>query len=91
MEWLSGATWRGTEALTPEHELHSNSHKGHPHREARLARSLRLPVLWLAFCALFLFWLTALCFHLGGGLTTYWLLVIALALLVRTARVSRRV
>ena len=52
---------------------------------------MRLPVLWLAFCALFLFWLTALCFHLGGGLTTYWLLVIALALLVRTARVSRRV
>ena len=50
---------------------------------------MRLPMLWFAFCLLFAFWVA--CFHLGGGLTTYSLLVIALALFVRKARVSKRV
>jgi len=55
-------------------------------------RRMRLPVLWFAFCLLFAFWVAAFFFfHLGGGLTTYSLLVIALALFVRKARVTKRV
>ena len=54
-------------------------------------RGMRLPMLWFAFCLLFAFWLAAFFFHLGGGLTTYALLVIALALFVRKARVTKRV
>jgi len=52
---------------------------------------MRLPLLWFAFCLLFAFWVAAFFFHLGGGLTTYSLLVIALTLFVRKARVTNRV
>ncbi len=54
-------------------------------------RRMRLPMLWFAFCLLFGFWVAAFFFHLGGGLTTYSLLVIALALFVRKGRVTKRV
>ena len=54
-------------------------------------RGMRLPMLWFAFCLLCAFWLAAFFLHLGGGLTTYALLVIALALFVRKARVTKRV
>jgi len=54
-------------------------------------RRMRLPVLWFAFWLLFAFWLAAFYFHLGGGLTTYSLLLIAIVLFVRTARVTNRV
>ena len=54
-------------------------------------RGMRLPILWFAFCLLFTFWVAAFFFHLGGGLTTYSLLVIALALFVRKACVTDRV
>ena len=49
---------------------------------------MRLPMLWFAFCLLFAFWIAAFFFHLGGGLTTYSLLVIAIALFAKTARVT---
>ncbi len=54
-------------------------------------RRMRSPMLGFAFCLLFAFWVAAFFFHLGGGLTTYSLLVIALALFVRKAHVSKRV
>ena len=46
-------------------------------------------VLWFAFYLLFAFWLAALFLHLGGGLTTYSLVLISSVQLVRTARARK--
>ena len=51
-------------------------------------QQVRLPMVLLAFCLLFAFWTAAFFLHLGGGLTTYSLLVISLTLLIRTRRVT---
>jgi hypothetical protein len=50
---------------------------------------MRLPLLWLAFCLLFAFWLAAVFLHLRGGLTTYSLVLISIVLLVRTVRAKK--
>jgi hypothetical protein len=51
---------------------------------------MRLPLLWLSFCLLFAFWLAAFFFHLHGGLTTYALLVVGIALFLKKPRVDAR-
>ena len=51
---------------------------------------MRLPILWFAFWLLFAFWIAAFFFHLGGGVTTYSLFVVGIALFLRRARVSAR-
>ena len=51
---------------------------------------MRSPILWLAFWVLLAFWFAAFCFHLRGGVTTYSLAVVGIALLLRRGRVSAR-
>jgi hypothetical protein len=50
---------------------------------------MRLPLLWVAFCFLFAFWLAAVFLHLRGGLTTYSLVLISIVMLVRTVRAKK--
>ena len=47
---------------------------------------MRLPLLWLSFWLLFAFWLPAFFLHLRGGLTTYALLVVGIALFLKKPR-----
>ena len=49
---------------------------------------MRFPILWFAFGLLFAFWIAAFCFHLRGGVTTYTLVVVAIALFLKRGRVS---
>jgi hypothetical protein len=51
---------------------------------------MRSPILWLAFWLLRAFWFAAFYFHLRGGVATYSLVVVGLALLLRRGRVSAR-
>jgi hypothetical protein len=44
---------------------------------------MRVPILWLAFWLLFAFWFAAFFLHLHGGVTTYTLLVVAIALFLK--------
>ena len=52
--------------------------------------NMRSPILWFAFLLLFAFWLAAFFFHLRGGVTTYSLLVVGIALFLKRGRVSAR-
>jgi hypothetical protein len=51
---------------------------------------MRVPILWLAFWLLFAFWFAAFFLHLHGGVTTYTLLVVAIALFLKRGRLSAR-
>jgi hypothetical protein len=51
---------------------------------------MRVPILWLAFWLLFAFWFAAFFLHLQGGVTTYTLLVVAIALFIKIGRLSAR-
>ena len=51
---------------------------------------MRSPILWLAFWLLLAFWFAAFYFHLRGGVTTYSLVVVGIALLLKRGRVSAR-
>jgi hypothetical protein len=51
---------------------------------------MRSPILWFAFVLLFAFWLAAFFLHLRGGVTTYSLLVVGIALFLKRGRVSAR-
>ena len=51
---------------------------------------MRSPILRLAFWLLPAFWFAAFCFHLRGGVTTYSLVVVGIALLLRRGRVGAR-
>jgi len=52
--------------------------------------AMRPSVLWLLFWMLFVFWFVAFYFHLGGGLVTYSLFLIAIAFFVRAASATKR-
>jgi len=51
---------------------------------------MRSPILWLAFWLLLAFWFAAFYFHLRGGVTTYSLVVVGIALLLKRGRVGAR-
>jgi hypothetical protein len=51
---------------------------------------MRPTILWLTFWLLFAFWFIAFFFHLTGGLTTYALLVTAIAFFIKASRVTKR-
>ena len=51
---------------------------------------MRVSMLWLSFSMLLVFWLAAFWFHLSGGLTTYSLLVVGVALLLKKSRANAR-
>jgi hypothetical protein len=52
--------------------------------------NMRVPILWLAFWLLFAFWFAAFFLHLHGGVTTYTLLVVAIAWFLKRGRLSAR-
>jgi hypothetical protein len=59
-----------------------------PYRYAK--DRMRLPLLWFSFLLLIAFWFAAFFFHLHGGLTTYALLVVGIALFLKKPRVDAR-
>jgi hypothetical protein len=51
---------------------------------------MRSPILQLAFWLLLVFWFAAFFLHLGGGVTTYSLVLVGIALYLKRGRVSAR-
>jgi len=51
---------------------------------------MRVSMLWFSFFMLFAFWVAAFLLHLSGGLTTYSLLVVGVALLLKKSRANAR-
>ena len=52
--------------------------------------NMRVPILWLAFWMLFAFWFAAFFLNLRGGVTTYSLVVVGIALFLKRSRVNAR-